>query len=349
GVFAAVAEAALVEAIVAVAEEAAFRIHAITAGPTAVAAGAVALNPELKRISAAVVLTPPGSLEVLLLDRGELRLARVLPRFSMGDGAGGPDARHATATDRPRESAQRLVDRIRSALQEAGELPGCQYKEVELFGPDDTVGPLAAALGALEDGRPVILPAADDVRALTPAALASYGATTLPPGPLAFVTEVQRAWLRRNDRRRVTVLVGSALLCSAVAGAFRLADLHRELAAVREQRAAIQPSVREALDARAAIDALRARYTALMEIEANRPRRLELPAALAEALPNDAHLFSFEAGAEGVRVEGRAQSGATVASALEAAAAFRSALFVAPVRREDTPNGTFERFSLTIE
>src|SRR5690606_32338495 len=92
-----------------------------------------------------------------------------------------------------------------------------------------------------------------------------------------------------------------------------------------------------------------ARYTALMEIEANRPRRLELLAALAEALPNDAHLFSFEAGAEGVRVEGRAQSGATVASALEAAAAFRSALFVAPVRREDTPNGTFERFSLTIE
>src|SRR5690606_39782280 len=107
------------------------------------------------------------------------------------------------------------------ARSRRGEFHGCRYERVELFGPDDTAGPLAAALGALDDGRPVVLPPAD-LRALTPAALAAYGATTLSPGTPAFVPEAQRARLRRNDRRRVTVLVGSALLCSAVAAAFHV-------------------------------------------------------------------------------------------------------------------------------
>ncbi|HYH83184.1 MAG TPA: PilN domain-containing protein, partial [Longimicrobium sp.] len=99
-----------------------------------------------------------------------------------------------------------------------------------------------------------------------------------------------------------------------------------------------------ALEARAAVEHVRARLQALAALEAASPAWTGEIAALARALPDSAHLRTLAGDSAGLRLAGVARSASAVVPALEASRHFERVSLAAPVRWEQGDAG--ERFDV---
>jgi general secretion pathway protein L len=122
--------------------------------------------------------------------------------------------------------------------------------------------------------------------------------------------------------------------------AFRMAELDREIAAVR-------PAVAQAEELRREIDGL-AREAGLFKAELDKAGRpLETLAALTRLLPDDTYLTEAELRQGKVALSGRSAGAARLISALAADSRFRNPTFAAPVTRLDALKA--EVFSIVTE
>lgn len=144
------------------------------------------------------------------------------------------------------------------------------------------------------------------------------------------------------------MLCALAAACLAAAGALHLDGLRREMEEVRSRRERIRPAVAEALRVRGEIQGVRTRVDAFAGLEAGRSGWVERVAALSAALPRDAHLVSLALSGEELRLEGQARSATALVPVFEAAPWVGGVRLGSPVRREQTPAGVRERFTLTL-
>ena len=344
-VLATAAEGLLVQAVLAAARDARFRVGIISAGPVASAAGITALAPALKRGRVAVAQMGDAGTEVLFLDRGKLRMARSIPRAVLarhGDEPLADEDRHGN----PHRSARDLARWIERALRESSEIHGFVSDRLVLAGSGGMVETVAAATD--QDALPSIVrvPALEGRSA---ADLAAFGAVALPAEAPLLLPPDRRAILRRQSRRRTGVLVGASALFFFFAAALHLIDLRREIAAVEAERATLRPAVAEVLRARAAIQDVQARLASFSALENARADWVPTFAALATALPPDAHLAGIRSEADELHLEVRARSASAVVPALERSGRLQNVRLVAPVRREESPDGAYDYASLAAE
>lgn len=150
-----------------------------------------------------------------------------------------------------------------------------------------------------------------------------------------------------TSRRRAAYLAGAALLLLIVGAGAQLWDARRELAAVQARRAEIRAAVNGASEARAAIETLRRRLTALEPVEANATRWSAVLAEVAAHLPRDAYLVDVRTKADTVILDGIASQAAGVFQRLARAPGIASVTPAASIRRDVTDAGaTIERFSI---
>lgn len=182
---------------------------------------------------------------------------------------------------------------------------------------------------------------------LPPSALAAFGSALIGPDTPPLLPEARRVRVQRAARRRSVLFVAIATLCLAAAGGLRMFDARRDVAATVRQRGAIRPAVEQALRARTTIQAIRARVSVLQRIGAERKRWTSVFAALAEALPEDAHLLGLYGDREGFRLHVRATSAAAVVPAVQASPRFTAARLEGAVEQNEI-GGALERFYVTV-
>jgi|GEM_PF-2606451 len=314
-----------VEAAVAAATEAGYAVENVTSGPAAALSDALARRPALRRGRTALALHGRGGLELLCLDRGRLRIARSLP-------SGSPDP-----AGHPSLEADRLLAAIRETRDHAGYLPD----RVAVAGME-----VPDAAGSLDDVEFSSFP---ELEGVTLEVLAACGAASPSPATPLLAGEAQRLATRLRQRRRTAALCALTAVVLAATGTLHLSQLRKETEQVRALRAQMRPAVSDALRVRGDIQAVRARVDAFSGLEAARPRWVELLATLSGALPEDAHLSSLALSREELRLDGQARSAAALVPVFEAASWVESVRLGSPVRREQTPAGVRERFSLTLQ
>jgi Tfp pilus assembly protein PilN len=135
----------------------------------------------------------------------------------------------------------------------------------------------------------------------------------------------------------------SAVLLTTAAG-LHLDGVRRETAAVEARRREIRRPVHDALEARAAVETVRARLETLARLESAAPAWSGEIAALARALPDSAHLRTLAADSGGLRMAGVARSASAVVPALEQTRRYERVSLAAPVRWEQGDAG--ERFDV---
>jgi hypothetical protein len=155
---------------------------------------------------------------------------------------------------------------------------------------------------------------------------------------------------RRLRARRLTIgfSLAASFLAATTAG-LHLWGLHRELAAVRRERSAIQASVTDALGRREALAQTGAELSALDSLRRTLPRWSQVLEALALSLPRDAHLIRVGGEGDSVTLEGVAERAAGVLIGLQHAQSIVSVRAQAPIRR-DLREGQhpLERFILAV-
>lgn len=327
GVTASVAAAGArrVEAAVAAATEAGYAVENVTTGPAAALSDALTRCPALRRGRTALALRGRGGLELLCLDRGRLRIARSLP-------AGPADP----AAD-PSMEANRVLAAIRETRDHSGYLPD----RVVVAGME---APQTA--GSVDE---VVISPVPELEGVTLEVLAACGAVSPSTDTPLLAGESQRLTARLRQRRRTAVLCALTAVVLAATGTLHLSQLREETEEVRTLRAQMRPAVSDALRVRGDIQAVRARVDAFAGLEAARPRWVELFAAVSGVLPEDAHLTSLVLSREELRLDGQARSAAALVPVFEAASWVESVRLGSPVRREQTPAGVRERFSLTLQ
>lgn len=319
---AAVADAGLVAAFESAATTHGFKIGSICAAPIAAASGAGALTMPLRRGTVALLWLQGSSAELYVLRSGVLQVVRSL----RVDGGG-------------IESST-----LRSTLAEVEATYGLTVGRVVLGGADAT---RYEAEPTARTGEVLSLVTPPALSGLRLEELAAFGSTLVPSGLPRFQSEQRwRAWERAGARQVIGMSAGAAAMAVLAAG-FHLVDLQEELAAVERQRAALEPAVEDARKARAAVTAVEDRVLAFEAVEAGSIAWTAVIAGIADALPADAHLSVLRTEGSLVRLEGRARSGARAVAALEGSPLLRDVRIVAPLQREETPDGVFERISLT--
>ncbi|MET0395703.1 MAG: PilN domain-containing protein [Longimicrobiaceae bacterium] len=319
-ILAAAAGTRLVEAAVGAAAEAGYAAGNVTAGPAAALAGALARLPALRRGRVALALRGEAGMELLCLERGSTLALRSAP---LPAGA---------APEEPAERTRALLAEVR---ERCGYVPG----RVVLAGE---------GLCAEADLDGVEAAAVPELTGYSLEVLAAMGAAFPAADTPLLVREAQRAATRRRQRRRTVMLCALSAVCLAGAGTAHLAQLRREVEGVRDRRERIRPAVAEALRMRGEIQAVRARVDALAALERGRPGWVELFATVSAVLPRDAHLTSLAVAGEELRLDGQARSATALVPVFEAAPWVSSVRLGSPVRREQTPAGARERFTLTL-
>ena len=154
----------------------------------------------------------------------------------------------------------------------------------------------------------------------------------------------RRATVVRHARRLALGAAGLLLFSAGV----ELWGLHRQLAAVRRERAKLSAAVARAIVSRDSATALEAQLDALSAETRTAPRWTGVIADLTQQLPDDAHLLSLTAMGDSVAIVGEAAHAADVFEALRRDARVAGVRADAPIRREFTADRTpVERFSVT--
>lgn len=311
----------LVEAACAAAAEAGCSVGHVTVGPAALLGGALARCPALRRGRTALAVLGGGGCELLCLDRGRLRIARSAPG--------------------PRPEGKEVAEWLRRALRETRDRGGYVPDRVLLAG--------GSIPGGAVEVEGVEVAAAPELAGCSMEVLAAYGAAFPSADTPLLLREAQRLAIRSRQRRRTAVLCTLSAALLAAAAAINLGQLRREVEEVRSQRERIRPAVAQALRVRREIQEVRTRVEVFERFRAGRSDHLGLIAALTDALPREAHLASLARSGEELRVDGQARSATALVPVFEAAPWVRSVRLGSPVRREQTPAGVRERFSLTLQ
>lgn len=156
----------------------------------------------------------------------------------------------------------------------------------------------------------------------------------------------------RGERARRTrgVILGAAAGAAALfvlAAALHLWGVHRELAAVQAQRAALRPEVAATLVGRTSVETAFRQLAALAVAQRTAPHWAGVVAALSEKLDTDAYLTAFRGRDDSLVVDGLAVHAARVFDAMERTPGLTGAHAAAPVRREAPSGGpAMERFTI---
>lgn len=284
--------------------------------PVSVALAALALRRARRRDARggfALVARGAGWAERIVVERGEPRLLQPLPAE--------PDAARGITVDALPDTRGDAASGASSAAS-----PHAAHER----SADDDAQPPRRAIRMRGVGA---LPAA--------VAAALGAATALRDQPLLLPAPLRDAWARRV-RRRAAARTSIAAALLALAAAVHLRGLAAELHAVQAARRALAPAAAEARAARAAVAAVHDMLGDVRAAERAAPRWSDLFARIADALPDSAHLLSFTADGDEVRLRGAAQSAAIAAAAL--AGPLADVSFASPVR----PDGAtgWERFEL---
>lgn len=341
---AAAAEAAVVEAVLAAADDAGIRVRTITPAGAAAASGLSCIDRRLRRRTAAVLLAGPGGPHILFLHRGLPALVRTLPaagRPGARGSPGGPGAEKRRANIRQVvPDAVRIMDEVR---QQHGFVPAV----ITALGWPDDLDPLSDALGGTGTGRTVEVARPRKNEPLPADVATAVGAARTGWSDLQLLSPGRRAARRRRDRRRASVLGLLAVLLLVLAAALHLVDVRREIGAVEARRAAIAPTVTQALHVRATLDSSHQRLVALKRLDSSRILWTPWFTALAQALPRASYVRAFAAGSTEVRLRVRAGSAADVMTALTGSGWFHDPEFTSPVRRQEDDGRSVDVFSLT--
>lgn len=189
-------------------------------------------------------------------------------------------------------------------------------------------------------------------RGTDPAVMAARGAAAAPARAPRLVGPALRADARGRELRRASLLAASAAMLAVVAAVVHLLGLQRHLEAVDVEREALAPTVEEVQVERSRAEALGRRLAALARAEASMVRWTPAVAALADALPESAHLLSLSAEGRRMQMGGVASAPADVVPALEAHPVLRDVQLVGARTLGPTPGSAAEggsRFDLVLE
>lgn len=315
-VVAAAAPARLVAAIRAAARDAGLSVDAIGPAEAAWTAAATNLWPALADGAALAIVTHRDRTDLFRLERGRLASVR---RFRPGvaDVDAILDVAHSgSVSSRPRIA-------VLGAREERGALTRALAAHgVQSLGPD------ARGSGG---GDPDVLAAE----------FAGAGA-----GPTFRSDETRAAW--SAAAWRVTALVAAAAVIFAVAGAaLQLWGVHRQLDAVRAQRAQLAPRLSATLIGRSSVEAVTRNVMGLNAVERASPGWAHTIAALTSAMPDGAYLTAFRTRGDSIVVEGLAEQASDVFNAMEQLPQLANVRAGAPVRRELQDDLTpLERFTI---
>jgi len=326
---AACAPAALAEAVASACAAAGFRVGAMAPTAAALAAGVRALVPQARRGRALVVACTAGGAELLLLHGGVP--VRIQPL------AASPSPASAQSADDVPSLAARVLETVHGDEELAG------VAVVVVCGDDEGAHELREAL--LDDevlGACVAVSAA--LERLPAEAVVALGAARAGAQSPALVPASVVAARVRSARRRVAVYASASVVLLATAAGLHLDGVRREAAAVEVRRREIRRPVKDALEARAAVETVRARLETLARLESAAPAWTGEIAALARALPDSAHLRTLAADSGGLRMAGVARSASAVVPALEQTRRYERVSLAAPVRWEQGDPG--ERFDV---
>jgi hypothetical protein len=229
---------------------------------------------------------------------------------------------------------------------------------------------LASLMGASpgEVEQPLVLLLRDpEMRAGVIEALHSHGVLTLPAGRHPFLDAEPDAAaaafahaatlslipepVAMEQRRRVRLVTRSALAASVgfllAAAGLEWLGMQRELDQVADRRAELRGRVVQAMTVRTAVEELAGRLRVLDVAERSARPWSALLGTVATALPNDAHLVGWHAGADSLRVEGRAARATGVFESLQRAPGIGGVRAEAPIQQEVQDSGPpIERFLL---
>jgi len=156
---------------------------------------------------------------------------------------------------------------------------------------------------------------------------------------LALHSESRRTASRRAARRRSMIMLAAAAGCLIGAAVLDYWGLGRELDALRARRASIATQVAAAIQTRDSLTALSEVAGSIGSLETRKPRWSVFFADLADDLPRDAYLSSFESRGDSVLVTGVASDAAGVLHGLEQLPGLAAVHADGPIRQDVTPDG----------
>jgi Tfp pilus assembly protein PilN len=166
----------------------------------------------------------------------------------------------------------------------------------------------------------------------------------------ALVSDDQRADTDEQTRRVVRYAAWGAVALLIVAAGLELWGVHRELGAVRAQRAALKTQVAATLVGRTSVETAFRQLATLNAAQRLAPRWSGIVAGLSEALPDDAYLTAFRGRGDSVVVDGLATHAARAFDAVEKTPGLVGVRAAAPVRREAPSGGpAMERFTIAAQ
>jgi len=162
------------------------------------------------------------------------------------------------------------------------------------------------------------------------------------PDAMAFVDPQSGTTSAPAADRRSWWMLGTAAMLAVGTVAMQELDVHRELRAVREERAALAPRLQPGLSSAGGV---REEVNAALAS----PRWSRIVAAIGEALPADAYVTHLRAAADTVIIEGSAVRATAAFDALASASWVGAIVASAPIRREVADDGSVsEKFTFTI-
>lgn len=316
---------AIVQSLLASAEQSSLRVRTITTAAAALARGVHALSPTARRDRVLVVVCDRGWREAIHTDRGCIVSCRTL-RDSDEETLDGQLRHDGSVSDSPRRTALgRHIflsgDEMSRAISQA------------LAHPDAT----QPMLDDLYNGQ---------LGTQSPLALAAVGAVVGARALPSLLPEVHRAAQRRDGWRRVAMVGAAACLLLMSAGGLHLWALRRELDAVQARRRELALPVMTAVAHRRSAEELRARLEALRALADEPAEWIRVLPALASALPDSAHLTSMSIGKGHVQLSGLAGGGVAVLPALARSPTLRGITISSPLRRDQVTGR--ERFDISI-
>jgi Tfp pilus assembly protein PilN len=143
------------------------------------------------------------------------------------------------------------------------------------------------------------------------------------------------------------MVAAAAVLLCVIAAALELWGVHRELAAVQAQRAAIRSQVSATLIGRSSLEDAYRRLAAIAAAQRAAPHWAPVLAELSTRLPEDAYFTTIRTRGDSLVVDGLATSASKVFAAIDASPHLTGVRAPAPVRRQ-APEGEdpMERFTL---
>lgn len=304
-------------------DETGFGIDTVTSGPAAMAAGATALLPAVRRGTAALLRADQDSVELWLLRRGILRLWR----------------RRPLKLDSAVQCGSDVCARL---LLEAEQAVGTHATHIVILGAAPGVS--AESIRARLDDRTVSI---TEYSVMPPGAMEAFGAACTSTTRLPDLRpEEPRARDRRRARHRTAALAAVAAVLLAIAGSIHVHSAATELDRLLAVRKANEPFVETALEARATLEVLDELLARLTEIENSGPHWIDTFDTLATHLPADAFLAGVRQQPDGtVIIHGSAADPRSVTDALlEAPGIIRAD----PHATSGAASGTGNDFSLAL-